>query len=135
MGIVETYTFGQPRVGDQVFADAYEAAFGQTASDTNAWRVTHADDPIPHLPFEFMDFKHISTEVWYESTTSKGYVVCDGSGEDPKCSNSKSADVPAAIITCGVDQSKCQHLNYMTDSKTIPMDGSTCTERSQTVSV
>jgi hypothetical protein len=133
--IVETYTFGQPRVGDQVFADAYEAAFGQTASDTNAWRVTHADDPIPHLPFEFMDFTHISTEVWYESTTSKGYKVCDGSGEDPTCSNSKSDLVPAASITCATDQAKCAHLNYMTDSKTISMDGSSCTERSQAVSI
>jgi predicted lipase len=133
--IVETYTFGQPRVGDEVFARAYEAAFGQTSSDTNAWRVTHADDPVPHLPFEFMGFTHISTEVWYESTTAKGYKVCDGSGEDPTCSNSKSDLVPVASATCATDQAKCANLNYMTDSKTISMSGESCTERSQTVSI
>jgi len=129
--IIETYTFGQPRVGDKVFAQAYEAEFGPI----DTYRVTHADDPVPHLPFEFMDFTHISTEVWYESTTSKGYKVCNGSGEDPKCSNSKSDLVPVASATCATDQAKCAHLNYMTDSKTISMDGSSCTERSQAVSV
>lgn len=129
--IVETYTFGQPRVGDQVFVDAFEAEFG--AIDT--YRVTHADDPVPHLPFEFMDFRHLATEVWYEKTTEKGYVVCNGSGEDPNCSNSKSALVPVAVVTCGTEPTKCAHLDYMTDSKTISMDGSSCTERSQAVSV
>jgi len=129
--IVETYTFGQPRVGDQVFVSAFEAEFGPI----DTYRVTHADDPVPHLPFEFMDFKHLATEVYYEKTTSNGYVVCNGSGEDPDCSNSKSDLVPVAVITCGTEPSKCAHLDYMTDSKTISMDGSSCTERSQTVSV
>lgn len=129
--IVETYTFGQPRVGDEVFVNAYEVEFGPI----DTYRVTHADDPVPHLPFEFMDFRHISTEVYYEKTTSKGYLVCDGSGEDKHCSNSKSDLVPAAVITCGVDPSACAHLDYMTDSKTISMDGSSCTEKSQAVSV
>lgn len=129
--IVETYTFGQPRVGDQVFVDAFAAEFGSI----DTYRVTHADDPVPHLPFEFMDFVHISTEVWYKSTTSKGYVVCDGSGEDSKCSNSKSDLVPVAVVTCGTEPTKCAHLDYMTDSKTISMDGSSCTETSQAVSV
>jgi len=129
--IIETYTFGQPRVGDKVFAQAYEAEFGPI----DTYRVTHADDPVPHLPFEFMDFTHISTEVWYKSTTSKGYKVCDGSGEDAKCSNSKADLVPVASATCATDQAKCAHLDYMTDSKTISMAGTSCTERSQAVSV
>jgi hypothetical protein len=129
--IVETYTFGQPRVGDATFVSAYEAEFGPI----DTYRVTHADDPVPHLPFEFMDFKHISTEVWYETTTANGYVVCNGSGEDPKCSNSKSDLVPAASVTCATDQAKCAHLDYMTALKTISMDGSSCTERSVAVSV
>jgi len=129
--IIETYTFGQPRVGDKVFVNAFESEFGPI----DTYRITHADDPVPHLPFEFMDFRHLNTEVFYEDKVADGYRVCDGSGEDRKCSNSKSDLVPAAVITCGVDQSACPHLNYMTDSKTISMDGSSCTERSQAVSV
>lgn len=129
--IIETYTFGQPRVGDKVFVNAFESEF--VSIDT--YRITHADDPVPHLPFEFMDFRHLNTEVFYEDKVADGYRVCDGSGEDRKCSNSKSDLVPAAVITCGVDKSACAHLNYMADSKSISMDGSSCTERSQAVSV
>ena len=33
-----------------------------------------------------MGFHHIGTEVWYNQNWST-HVVCDGSGEDPVCSN------------------------------------------------
>jgi len=38
------YTYGQPRVGNQAFADFYMV--GTQVS----WRVTHHRDPVPHLP-------------------------------------------------------------------------------------
>lgn len=128
--LVESYTFGQPRVGDATFVKAFEAEF----SGIETYRLTHADDPVPHLPFEFMGFKHIATEVYYKNEVTDGHVVCDGSGEDQSCSNSRADEVPAAVIGCGVDKSACAHLNYMTSTKTISMDGSSCTA-SQTVSV
>jgi predicted lipase len=120
--IVESYTFGQPRVGDSTFTAAFEAEFGSIET----WRVTHADDPVVHLPFEFMGFSHIATEVYYADTVADGFKICDGSGEDQSCSNSRSAETPAAILTCAADQAACPHLTYMTATKQIDMSGSSC---------
>merc|ERR1711998_654628 len=33
---------------------------------------------------------HVGTEVWYNQDSTK-YRICDGSGEDPSCSNSKAS--------------------------------------------
>lgn len=129
--LVETYTFGQPRVGDAVFVKAFESEF----AGIDTFRVTHADDPVPHLPFEFMDFRHIATEVYYKKDVSDGYKVCDGTGEDQSCSNSRSDEVPAAIAGCAADSSTCPHLTYMTAKKTIDMSGDACTDPSLTLSV
>jgi len=120
--LIEQYTFGQPRVGNKVFTQAFNAEFGQTT-----FRVTHGEDPVPHLPFEWMGFAHIATEVYYADDTTNGYKICDGSGSDASCSQEHKGDVPAAIIACS-DSSKCEHLNYMTSLKTMLMDGSQCTD-------
>lgn len=129
--VIETYTFGQPRVGDDVFVSAFEQEF----ANIDTFRITHSDDPVPHLPFEFMGFTHLNTEVYYKKDVSDGHVICDGSGEDSSCSNKRSAEVPLAVITCGTDPSACAHLDYMAEVKTISMDGSSCTETSEAVSV
>merc|ERR1712093_376657 len=97
--IVETYTFGQPRVGDETFVKAFEQEF----SNIETWRITHADDPVVHLPFEFMGFQHITTEAYYKDTVADKVKICDGSGEDQSCSNSRSDEVPAAIAGCAAD--------------------------------
>jgi hypothetical protein len=77
------YTFGQPRVGNDMYSDWAKDEFKK------GWfRVVHHDDPIPHLPPPKLGFSHMSTEIWYaEKGTGKGfYEVCDGSGEDKQCS-------------------------------------------------
>lgn len=121
--IVRTYTFGQPRVGDATFAKAFEQDF----ASAEPWRITHAEDPVPHLPFEFMGFKHMTTEVWYKNEMVDGFKKCDASGEDPSCANSQSSKVAAAGKACASDRYKCAHLNYMTANKTILMNGDNCT--------
>jgi len=44
-------------------------------------------DIVPHLPTKAMNFHHVATEVWYVEDFSS-YQVCDGTGEDPNCSDS-----------------------------------------------
>ena len=78
--IQQSYTFGQPRVGDDAYYSAFKAAMGVAGE----FRVVHNCDPVPHLPLELMGFHHVSTEVWYDESNDD-YVVCDGSGEDPAC--------------------------------------------------
>jgi predicted lipase len=54
--IVNMYTFGQPRVGN----DAYETTYSQLV---NEYRVVHYADIVPHLPPELLGFHHVPTEV------------------------------------------------------------------------
>ncbi|CAE8680555.1 unnamed protein product [Polarella glacialis] len=128
--IKPTFTFGQPRVGDQAWADAFARDLGANTS----YRITYHKDPVVHLPFlhsqgneEHHGFVHLSTEVFYIGTVAGGPEICDGSGEDPECSD-RFKDFPLMLLACLWDVSKCDHLKYMTAVKTIPMDGSSCTD-------
>eukprot|EP00043_Microstomoeca_roanoka_P015762 m.158261 g.158261 ORF g.158261 m.158261 type:complete len:265 (-) comp16326_c1_seq4:3010-3804(-) len=88
---VEMHNFGMPRVGDADFA----SLFGQFV--TYSTRVVHRRDIVPHLPFLTMGFHHVATEIWENSPETDSppdqqtYKVCDGSGEDPTCSDSVPA--------------------------------------------
>jgi len=126
--ITETYTFGNPRVGDRAFQQAFERDLG----DALVYRLTHYHDPVPHLPTENIfdpgnkGFVHISTEVYYQENVSDGFTVCDGTGEDKNCGDSDT-DVPGMIATCLGGGSDCDHLTYFMPNKATPLDGSSCT--------
>jgi len=131
--IKQTYTFGQPRVGDQWFAKAFEKDLGASIQ----YRVTHYRDPIPHLPVENIilpgkvGFTHTSQEVYYpEKYVPGASTLCDGSGEDRTCADSYD-DVPAMTIACAAGgASECDHLTYFMPTKQTHMDGSSCTDGS-----
>mmetsp|Transcript_1974 Transcript_1974/g.5877 ORF Transcript_1974/g.5877 Transcript_1974/m.5877 type:complete len:212 (+) Transcript_1974:831-1466(+) len=76
------YNFGQPRVGNQKFASWYN----ETITDGKQFRITHHKDPVPQMPPAAFGFHHESTEVYYDKFNDD-YKVCDGTGEDPECSN------------------------------------------------
>jgi len=78
--VVRVTTFGSPRVGDWMFADYYGKKLGNST-----FRITHGRDAVPQLPPRIVGYHHVATEVFQNSTD--GYVVCDGSGEDPKGSD------------------------------------------------
>jgi hypothetical protein len=76
----EVYNFGQPRIGDNNFAN-----FVNT-QQKNIWRITHNKDIVPHLPpikgFEFM---HSCREV-FEDETGNIKVCSENNCEDDSCS-------------------------------------------------
>ena len=78
--IAGVYTFGQPRVGNQAFADFY-----MTGTHVS-WRLTHHKDPVPHLPMEALGFQHVGTEVYFNEDNSQ-FKVCDGTAEDHSCAD------------------------------------------------
>jgi len=127
--VIESYTFGQPRVGDAVFKGAFEAKFG----DIEPFRVTHANDPIPQSPFTSSGFVHLATEVYYKKTSKEGHVVCDGSGEDKTCADSRSGEFITAGLVCATNPSKCAHLTYLQPAMTIMMNGDSCVKASLSV--
>ncbi|EDQ84946.1 uncharacterized protein MONBRDRAFT_29759 [Monosiga brevicollis MX1] len=82
----ELHTFGMPRTGDV----NYVAMARRMLS--NITRMVHQADIVPHLPPQEFGFAHLPAEVWNLSNNTAGipqkYVLCDGSGEDPGCSDS-----------------------------------------------
>eukprot|EP01006_Ploeotia_vitrea_P066633 TRINITY_DN95387_c0_g1_i1.p2 TRINITY_DN95387_c0_g1~~TRINITY_DN95387_c0_g1_i1.p2 ORF type:complete len:280 (+),score=122.00 TRINITY_DN95387_c0_g1_i1:59-898(+) len=77
---IQMWTYGQPRVGNQVFSDWFKQR------NIRTWRVVNQHDVVPHLPTYSMGFYHVPTEVWY--TDQYDFQQCNGSGEDPNCSDS-----------------------------------------------
>jgi hypothetical protein len=92
---VVVYTFGKPRIGNTKFVES--------ASEIRHFRVTHADDIVPHIPEELLGYRHTGIEVWNYDDTDANYKVCEGS-EDKSCSNS------CAPIHC---ISTSDHLFYL----------------------
>jgi hypothetical protein len=121
--ISKSYTFGQPRVGDPTFKQAFESAF----KNTPTFHITHAEDPVPQVPFASSGFEHVSQEIYYASGTDKGFRTCDGSGEDSKCAASHAKDFVSAGLKCALSPQKCPHLNYMTPMKKTLMNDASCT--------
>ncbi|CAI2358132.1 unnamed protein product [Caenorhabditis sp. 36 PRJEB53466] len=87
---IKVYTFGEPRVGDIIFASYF------TDMVPYAFRVVHNTDPIPHLPPLNVDHEtapgnpyHHPREIWYNDDFSD-FVLCSAVvGEDWGCSDKK----------------------------------------------
>lgn len=94
----EVYTFGQPRVGNKAFAAHVKSTL------PSFFRVTHGFDPVPHLPLHLplgTGFHHVATEVYYNERQT-AHRVCDGSGEDLRCSRKH-------VVSLSV----LDHIDYM----------------------
>lgn len=81
---VSMISLGAPRVGNREYARLYNSRVG------NYYRLTHARDPIVHLPYRLMGFTHIGHEIYYPDNTLE-YIECM-EGENPICSNSVARD-------------------------------------------
>jgi len=99
---IHLYTYGSPRAGDYVLAQAVNANVGEH------YRVVHRQDPVPHLPpctgdgnggcssvsnplkFLLWNAYHSGTEVFYDTTNPSSYRICPRA-EDPTCSKKYGA--------------------------------------------
>ncbi|PHH79295.1 hypothetical protein CDD80_5196 [Ophiocordyceps camponoti-rufipedis] len=72
--VVTTYTFGQPRTGNQQYADYIDYLVPQAF-----YRITHKDDGIPQLS-KGGSFRHHSTEFWQstDEVSPKSFYRCLG---------------------------------------------------------
>ena len=79
------YQFGSPRVGNNEFSKDFNSY------NISSFRITHYYDIVPHVPEEFLGYKHISNEIWYNEDNSN-YKICNDidNNEDKQCSNSCS---------------------------------------------
>lgn len=80
------YLFGMPRVGNAVFARAFEDTAAARSEAPSAWRVVNGLDPVPRLwprgkPY---DYTHFGLEVYYPPSGASSRV-CIREEEDPDC--------------------------------------------------
>lgn len=100
---VTLYTYGQPRVGNRDFAQWFDAHI------PNSFRTVNNSDIVPSLPPRVLGFWHIATEVWLHDNKT---IVCNGSGEDPHCSNSQiDLSVDDHHVYLGLIMSICQRTH------------------------
>ncbi|RWR94122.1 lipase [Cinnamomum micranthum f. kanehirae] len=93
---VQVMTFGQPRVGNSIFASYFSKHLPNTI------RITNENDMVPHLPpyytyFPHKTYHHFPREVWLYNIGLGSLVytvekICDASGEDPACCRSVSGN-------------------------------------------
>ncbi|RDA88767.1 hypothetical protein CP532_4026 [Ophiocordyceps camponoti-leonardi (nom. inval.)] len=87
---VDLVTFGQPRTGNQAYADFVD----KKAPDV--MRVTHADDIVPQVPpkeLATFGYEHHSTEIWQEDEPEAADTFqCEG--QEPEDCNLSTRSVP-----------------------------------------
>ncbi|RKO91883.1 Alpha/Beta hydrolase protein [Blyttiomyces helicus] len=89
--VVKTYTYGQPRTGNQIWSDWYNTL--PIVTNGNVFRVTHNIDPVPQVPLTCSDpeicYHHHNTPIFLPNflyTDSAPVVSCDSNaGEDTNC--------------------------------------------------
>ncbi|KAG8991180.1 hypothetical protein FRB94_009798 [Tulasnella sp. JGI-2019a] len=84
---VKIVTFGEPRVGNQAWAD-YASTFDIT-------RITHSYDPIPIVPGRALGYHHPSGEVHVNSAGTWNYCA----GEDNTDTNCSTGEVPNIFVS------------------------------------
>jgi len=99
--------FGMPRIGDKEYAKASNQLL------SGSWRMVHHHDIVPQVPPSWvLGYHHIATEIWNDSdgTNQDSYVICDSSGEDPKCADSINFwqyDRADHMIYMGIHNNNC----------------------------
>jgi len=96
LAIDHLYTMGQPRVGNDAFANWYDRL------GLDHWRVTHHRDPIPHLPWRGLgNYKQVLREAYYKDANADSPTkICDpGFAEDPTCADQFNDELSTLYIT------------------------------------
>ncbi|OPB37243.1 extracellular lipase-like protein [Trichoderma guizhouense] len=98
---IDVYTFGSPRVGNDVYANFV------TSQPGSEFRVTHFDDPVPRLPPIIFDYRHVSPEFWLSAGDGSNidYTVA----QIEVCTGIANVDCNAG--TSGLDITA--HSNYL----------------------
>jgi len=65
------WTFGSPRIGNEAFVALFIDVAARLGVSPPSWRVTHADDPVPHTgPTRLLHYEHVPQEVFYNEASS-----------------------------------------------------------------
>lgn len=101
------YTFGSPRVGNDVFVTWFNGLL------KDSFRITHADDAVIHVPFENMGFTHVGFNIHYPNAfkfanDAANQRFCGWLETDKNC---QSKGIGFNIFKIG--DAISQHLKYL----------------------
>jgi len=95
---VRLFTYGAPRVGNQVFAEAIHRLLAH-----NSVRMVESGDCVARLPGLEIGYWHPPYEVFEAPVASAIYRECDGTGEDPTCNNAADFNCAAHTLYMGIE--------------------------------
>ena len=78
LAVSNTYTFGEPRNGDANWATYIESQI----SNSNYYRVTHANDGVPQIPPTILNYVHHGTEYWESGNSTNSASTTYNCGTD-----------------------------------------------------
>ncbi|KAJ2614617.1 hypothetical protein H4S08_001618 [Coemansia sp. RSA 1365] len=73
------YTYGMPRIGNDIWANSVDRL------GIPIYRVVYENDLVPHIPFQWLGYRHFSQEVWIHHNRT---VFCGKTHESLRCSAS-----------------------------------------------
>ncbi|KAJ6468240.1 Alpha/Beta hydrolase protein, partial [Mycena sanguinolenta] len=83
------YTYGQPRTGNQEYADMVNSMYG-----AESFRYVRTTDSVPTAFPMLLGCRHHGVEYWQTSDPAVATTLkqCSPDGEDPTCSDSELSD-------------------------------------------
>lgn len=108
------YTYGQPRTGDQNYANLIDSNFPGTL-----YRITHKNDGVPQIPSQDDGYRHHSTEYWQseDPPTTENTFKC--TGQEPTDCNQSEIGFGIGNGGRGINLA---HLSYFGISTGNPLD-------------
>ena len=98
------YTLGQPRTGNQAYANYIDTAYTTSSLETTRfYRTTHTDDGVPNVPPLSLGYWHHGLEIWnLDPTGINNTWVCGA--ETTECNRGTN--------TTGVNWAHLMYWNY-----------------------
>lgn len=106
LAVRAVYNSGQPRVGNQAYADHVDQLAGASATEAGIfYRVTHANDGVPQVPPPSLGFRHSRTEYWESEMNTTAATTYRCFGQEP-------ADCNDAQGGFGVNDAHTSYAGY-----------------------
>lgn len=102
------YNSGQPRVGNQAYADYVDGLAGANSTSGEAgtfYRTTHANDGVPRLPPAEFGFRHSGTEYWESEMNATAATTY-------RCFGQEATDCNAVQSGFGVNEAHTSYAGY-----------------------
>lgn len=110
------YTYGQPRTGDQAYADYVDKVF---PGANTMFRATHSNDGVPQIPPQSDGYRHHSTEYWESDDSDTSATTYQCTGQEPQDCNQSE---PGYGIGNGGIGINLAHLTYFGTSIGNPLN-------------